>query len=426
VRRGFAITFFVASAVVSNARAEERPKVAVVVTGKVLAKDAEALALNVSKILAERPELSLIADDRAAWIFRSTKPPAPKRSRKNLEAARRNLQEALEQLNSFDLANAVKSVTKARTALTGYIGAKAAFEVDRDRLHLAVAIAHAQRDQQRLVAALNEYAIRYPNEPPPHGLWPPDVVNTLKSITIAPTVLNVKSDPPALVYVDGREVGMSPIRLGALPAGEHRVEIQLPGYWSVDQVLETTAAREAILEAKLAPNLSSALRKASPKKTLDPAIEKRIRELAPELGILILAAMEDGKLHLRRIDLAAGSVPRGAADTVRGDTAPESVRFLLAQLFESPSVPGDGVRVPLWAWIGAGSGVVAIGAGVTMRMLAVGTEHEFNARLGALTQSEAYELRDRSSSQATGGAVLMGIGVAAIAGVASWVALDVL
>src|SRR5262249_4115136 len=154
----------------------------------------------------------------------------------------------------FDLAAAVKAVTKAKAALQGMIGTRSAFELDRERLQLAVAIAHAQRDEQRLLASLGEYAVRYPNEPPPPGLWPPDLLNSLKSVTPKSSVLTVKCEPRALIYVDGREVGTSPIRLGALPSGEHRVEIVLPGYWSIDQVVETAPGREAIVESRLAPS----------------------------------------------------------------------------------------------------------------------------------------------------------------------------
>lgn len=428
VRRGFLISAILGLVVTSTAYAAERPKAAVAIAGKMGAKEADALAADLHRALAERPELAVLPDDREAWLFRSTKPPAEKRSKKNLEAAKKLLAEAQEQLNNFDLPGAVKSVTKVKTALAGWIGTKAAFELDRDRLQLTVAIAHAQRDEQRLLSALNEYALRYPSEPPPAGLWPPGVVSSLKSIELGASVLTVKSEPRALVSVDGREVGTSPIRLGALPVGEHRVEIQLPGYWPIDQTLATSGTQEAIVESKLSPNLSSALRKVSLKKSLDAELETRIKELAPELSVLVLAGIEEGKLVVHRIDLGAASAvpPKGAAETVRGEPSNEGVRLAVAQLFSVPDHPSASKDVPLWAWIGAGSGVVAIGAGVTMRMMAVGTQHEFAAKSGGLTQTEAYDFRDRGGFQATSGAILLGLGLAAIAGVAGWVAVDVL
>lgn len=419
--------FAASSLFVVAAAAAEKPKAVVVVAGRLPKPQADSVLADVNAAVAARPELALLSEDRAGFIFRSTKPPAPKRSKKNLEAAKKSLAEAAEQLNAFDLPSAVKSVTKAKTSLAGYIGSRAAYEVDRDRLQLAVTIAHTQRDQSKLLAALNEYAIRYPNEPPPQGSWPPDVVNLLKSMNIASSVLNVKSEPSALVHVDGREVGTSPIRLGSLPAGEHRVEISRPGYWPIDQLLETTGSREAIIEAKLAPNLSAAFRKVSAQNGLDAELEKRVRELVPELAVLILASVEEGKLVLRRIDLLPSpALPRGATETARGEPGANGARLSATQLFEAPVVAGKEVNIPLWAWIGAGSGAVAVGAGVAMRMMAVGTHQDFDARMGALTQTEAFELRDRSGTQATGGAILLGVGVAAIAGVAGLVAFDVL
>lgn len=430
VRRRHAITGAIAAYFAASplfALAAEKPKAAVVVAGRLSQKDADSVLGDVTRAIAARPELAMIPEDRAAFIFRSTKPAGPKRSKKNLEAAKKALAEASEQLNAFDLPSAVKSVNKAKTSLAGYIGTRAAYEVDRDRLQLAVTIAHTQRDQSKLLAALNEYAIRYPNEPPPQGSWPPDVVNLLKSMNISSSVLNVKSEPSALVHVDGREVGTSPIRLGALPAGEHRVEISRPGYWPIDQLLETTGSREAMIEAKLAPNLSSSFRKTSATRGLDAELEKRVRELAPELAVLILASVEEGKLVLRRIDLQPSpALTRGAAETVRGELGANGARLSVTQLFEVPIVAGEDADIPLWAWIGAGSGAVAVGAGVAMRMMAVGTHREFDSRMGALTQTEAFELRDRSGTQATGGAILLGVGVAAIAGVAGLVAFDVL
>lgn len=409
---------------VLEARADEAPKTAIAVTGKnALGKEGAQVWALLRQALAERPEVQLIAIEEEELLFRSEKPEGPKKQKANLDAAKKHLEEASEALNNFDLQSAVKSVTKARTSLSELIGTRAAMALDRQRLQLAVAIAHAQRDERGLLALLAEHALRYPNEPPEGGLWPPGVVASLKTIALKPSVLSVKSEPSATVFVDGREIGASPVRLGALPAGEHRVELVKPGYWPVDQVLETVNGREALVEARLSPSLSEKLKSASASKGLTPELEKELREVAPSLQVLVLAGVEGNQLVLRRVSLD-GSASPGPTDSTRGENSANGARLMVAQIFERPGGPSLTGKVPLWAWIGAGTGAVAVGVGVTMRMLAVGTANEYDAKLGGLTQVEAYELRDRTSTQATGGAVLLGLGVAAIAGVAGMIAFD--
>jgi hypothetical protein len=57
----------------------------------------------------------------------------------------------------------------------------------------------------------------------------------------------VESRPAgASVYLDGRLVGVTPLALPSVPAGEHNVRLQLDGYqsWtSLVQVLSTEANR---------------------------------------------------------------------------------------------------------------------------------------------------------------------------------------
>jgi hypothetical protein len=416
------VAFWVLLAQSVPAYADPAPKAAIVVVGKTAnTKEGNALALELRQTMAERPEVELIAAEDEEHLFRSSKPEGTKKQKASLDAAKKHLEDASEALNGFDLQNAVKSVTKARSALNGLIGLRAAVALDRQRLQLAVSIAHAQRDERGLTALLAEYALRYPNEPPEQGTWPPDIIASLKTIALKSSVLSVKSEPSATVFVDGREIGSSPVRLGALPAGEHRVELVKPGYWPLDQEVETVTGQEALVEATLSPSLSAALKSASASKGLTPELEQNIRSAAPSLAVLIVAGVEDGKLVVRRVGLD-GSSSDGPTEMARGEVT--AARMLVGQIFDRPAGASFGKDVPLWAWIGAGSGVVAVGVGVTMRLLAVGTANEYDAKLGALTQVEAYELRDRSSTQATGGAVLLGLGVAAIAGVAGMMAFD--
>jgi hypothetical protein len=395
----------------------------------VSSNEAEQVVQQVRAALARRSDVSLISDADERYWFRSVRE-KKRRSRANLRAAQKYLKQASASFSSFDLVEAQKNVNKAKSMLVDWVGLKEAVEADRDRLQLAIAIAHAQRDEAHLKEAIAEYAVRFPNEPPPPaGLWPPDLQNRLRSASSeSGTVLNVRSEPHGTVYIDGREVGTSPVRLGALPQGQHRAEVFLANFFPTDAWVETIPRKESFLDFKLYPDLSSRLRKLKPDQPVPQDLIETVRTLSKAMGlstIIVAALSKEGKLMLRKVDLASAS----QGESVLGDNTPEGANLAVAQVYE----PGDRAQassargtIPTWAWIGAGTGVAAIGAGVVMRMVSVSTAHELDLKQGALTQAEAFSIRDRAEGQANQGAALLGLGVAAIAGIAGWVAIDVL
>ncbi|OFW28308.1 MAG: hypothetical protein A3G76_12155 [Acidobacteria bacterium RIFCSPLOWO2_12_FULL_65_11] len=75
----------------------------------------------------------------------------------------------------------------------------------------------------------------------------------------APGALSVKSDPSgADVYVDGRFEGRTPINLGQLPAGDHRVRLVKDGYLENQRVVSVGAGRAADLRVTLTHQVPAA------------------------------------------------------------------------------------------------------------------------------------------------------------------------
>ena len=143
---------------------------------------------------------------------------------------------------------------------------------------------------------------------------------------------------------------------------------------------------------------------------------------------MVLAGQEAGAFVLRRVDLGSG-LPETATWVVRSSAGPSEEAILLGvqQLFPSrPVTLGADRSVPTWAWIGGGAGAALLGVGLTFRAFAVSTEGELTDRLGGLTQTQAYELRDRATREARVGLVLLGAGAAALVGFGSVIAFDLL
>lgn len=407
--------------------AEPPRRGAVLVAGAPTAsREAEALARAVRAALAEHPDVRLLPAAEEAFLFRS---PRPRTGRKKsaLPQAKKHLDAAARALAEFELAGAAKAVVKAKQTLAPWSGLRSAVDLERERLELSVAIAYATRDEQSLGRDLQVYAARFPGLEPPQGMWPPGVLDRLRELASErPTVLTVRSQPSSQVFVDGREVGSTPIRLGALPRGEHRVELIAPGHYPTDVTVETSGAKEGLLDVVLVPSFGRRLAKVRPELPLEPALLAELQALG--LDFVVLAGAQGSRQVLRRVDLTAA--PRAAVNELASAELGEpGARVAIARLFPGPAPDGVSASaergaVPAWAWIGGGAGAAAVGAGIVLRLLAVSTYQDYGERQGALTQTEAYELRDRSSAQATGGAVLLGVGLAAIAGVAGAVLFD--
>ncbi len=56
-------------------------------------------------------------------------------------------------------------------------------------------------------------------------------------------LLKVDSDPPAVLYVDGVRVGLTPVSKHRLPIGTHRLRVELKGYQTVSETIVVRGAR---------------------------------------------------------------------------------------------------------------------------------------------------------------------------------------
>lgn len=362
-----------------------------------------------------RPDLALLPEDAERRLFASPIPPSPEGA---LRKAERLLRNAKSSLDRFDLDAAEKLVLAARELLDPHVGLRATAQLDLAGLELAIALAHARRDDGRVTRLLREHTLRHPGAEPTRGVWPPDLMRRLEAAQIpAQTRLEVSSAPPGKVWVDGREAGTTPLSLTDLAPGRHRVEVEAPGHFPRDTWVETSSAEIATAHLELLPALSALLRAAGSGGSLPPEAEAELVRLASAAGlevVLLAAPLEQGRWRIRRLDL--GEPKHARAAEVEGD--PAGARSAVAQLFDLPAAvagPGAPRGSPL-PWVGAGSGALAVGAGVALRFLAVSTQGDLEARRGALTQSEAFGLRDRGAREATGGTVLIGVGAAFLLG----------
>ena len=66
--------------------------------------------------------------------------------------------------------------------------------------------------------------------------------------------LHVRTSPPgATIFVDGQQLGTSPIILSDLPSGRHQVRAAMPGYEGTIRYIRITADASEIVEWRLEP-----------------------------------------------------------------------------------------------------------------------------------------------------------------------------
>lgn len=367
--------------------------------------------------LKGRKDIALIDPARVDARFAAVPPDNPKIPKKTIK---RLLGKAENSLGSFQLKAAETNFARASEKLMPFVGLRATEKLDLWRLQVGVAIAHTQRNDAQLKALLAEYALRHSKAKPPK-LWPPDLVRSAQEA--APGAggdIIVKTTPPGKVYIDGREVGTSPLTVKGLPAGRHRVEVVAPGYFEVDAWARSAPRASQTVKLQLKPALSSAL---AASKSVDPALQDTLlKAMETEKINLLFLARPGPKLTLRFLERTEKG-PK-LSSPIQVDNSPTGVKFGIEQLMTARRGPDSTGGAPAWAWVGAGGGAVAVGVGVAMRLLAVSTQNNYESQQGAITQVRAFELQDRANVQATSGAVLLGVGSAALAGFAGWLVFE--
>jgi hypothetical protein len=415
--------------------AQSTPVIGVAVVGNATSEDEQKARLAIKSALARR-QMTLAADEVEELLFRSAPPPAPS---PELGAGKRALKRASRAFNSFKLDEAREALETAAQALASWTGTPEARDLVRERLVLAVSLAHAGRNVEQIERALAEYARAFPNEPPPKDApWPPAIASKLAKLQPSlDASIAVQSKPSGVVYVDGKEIGNAPAVAEGLSSGEHRVIVEAPAHFRGDQRLTLVSGRRTELTIELVPDLSMRLRRMSAERSPSNDIATAMRSLARSRGIdhiILVELSASGGLSLRRFDVnerAPSNIER-VSTTNRSD---KEIDLALRQLLESeaalsaeappPEVNGDSSGVPLWAWIGLGAGAVALSMGTAFRIDAASMQGDLVARQDAITQVDAFAMRDDVDAQAFRGTLLVGVGVAALVGVGGFVAYRV-
>lgn len=320
-------------------------------------------------------------------------------------------------LAGFDLESARAAVADATAALAPHTRTTAVLELEREALTLEVTLAHAGRDAPRLEAALRAYSARFPGAlPPPRSGWPPALAERLASQAPPRTsVLTVDTTPPgAELWIDGESVGTAPRTVTQLVAGPHVVEATLSGYVSVLERVELTPAAATTRTLTLPLDLPHAL--AAGART--PALEAELTRLAAGAAVVWAERVARG------IRFTTGRAQATSAG-LSASALSEAIR--LAQGLPPSPPPAELASegaAPWWPWVALGAGLTTAGAGVGVRVSAVGLQDQLDRRAGALTQVEAYAIQADAEGRATAGTVLIAAGVAVAVGVGTWLWLD--
>jgi hypothetical protein len=198
--------------------------------------------------------------------------------------------------------------------------------------------------------------------------------------------LVVQSQPTgARVTVNGRELGVTPLRGVEVPAGAHPVVVSLPGYAPFARYLEVKPSASTELKAELEPTPGlAAIREAAAKAATEDAFDQdtppaEVRAIGERLGaryVVLAAVWRDrkgraeaqlqawdlrSKARLRGVDIEltrdSKSGPDAAADQVRG-----FVNGAAAPRVARSSGSGDSLIKRPWFWAVVG-GAAAVTAG---------------------------------------------------------------
>lgn len=395
----------------------------VIVHGEAPAAPAgQDLRRTVRRILDGHPAFATIPMDIEMRLFATAPTPEPGPA---LATTMRALNAARKQLRAFDLGPARRSLRRARQAVAPVRLLDEAAPLERLRVELLVALAHLKRNERAMERHLAEYTSRFGSALPESGLWPPDIVRRLSaSGPVERTLLQIESQPPGQARVNGERVGRTPLAI-ELGSGQHRVEVRAPGHLPGRGWAQTLPGNPTLIRLELGTDVGPVLEGAA---TLNPSLVARLSDLARAASLKHLVAVSrpaPGQVRLQLLN-----VPElGRANVMSPVIARERPRDLEAALGQLSSqrlayVVSTSEAPPALVWAGLIGGAAMTATGITLRLLAQGSQNEFRRKQGALTQVEAFSLRDDADQKATAGAVLLGLGAAAVAGFASWAAFE--
>ncbi|MHB1843638.1 MAG: PEGA domain-containing protein [Deltaproteobacteria bacterium] len=368
-------------------------------------------AMATQALLGSQQVTGIDAADRADARGAAARQAAQRRAQEKLKAARAAF-------DNLDLGNAIQLFGQAADAfrqadLRRLLGAYA------EALLWQAGAGWVNGDKDGGSAELQEIFAFAPTAALDKSAFPPDLIEEAERVradTAGSTeTLKVKTTPVALVWVDGRLVGPSPVEL-KVPGGHHWIVASAPGF-----ALATARTEGSNASVKLEPAPDAAWLAAETSR-LARAFETKertplARGLADRLGVdeLLVVAREPGALVVARFaqdghvlaferaDFGPGQnslavapglldralradLPRGAAGAPVTDTGlPRSFAFNLG-------------RPQLAIGLG-GLGIVALGVGTVFGILAA-NDHAALARTPQTNRPETTLLEGSGSSRA--------------------------
>jgi hypothetical protein len=296
---------------------------------------------------------------------------------------------------AYDNLDPEAAEAKFKAAAEAYTQAPA--ELSTERLAQAYIFLGASRqlngDMMGAKEAFTHAAVAEPSARPDSALFSQEVQKAYDESRAAVRglpagTLAVDSQPAgAEVRVRGQKLGVTPLRAVEVPAGQHPVVVQLPGYAAYSTYAEVKSSAPTALKAKLEPSPGlAAVRDAAAKAASEQAFDQDVvpaeaRAIGERLGAryVVLAAVSrdkkgraeaelqawdlKSKARLRGVEIELASRegkhgPAAAADQVRG--------FVNGALAPRVSERGGGLdtsflkRPAFWAVVG---GVAAVTAG---------------------------------------------------------------
>ncbi|MEO1334583.1 MAG: PEGA domain-containing protein, partial [Myxococcota bacterium] len=324
---------------IAEAQTPRTRTAAVAVYGRPAA-EARQLRLQLRRVAADAQLTGLIAETLERAVFDEPMIPV---DNDPIVSAQRKLRQAEAEAGRFDFEAANRSIDEAGRLLDPNLGRRKARYIDRRRLQVAVRIAHARRDKERLAAFLRAFIQRFWTTPKADTRWPPDVLEQLERIRArtAMRALVISSPTAAFAFVDGRSVGPTPVEV-RVPVGRHHIEVVSGEGSSRSAVLKVPLGEDPISVPLTPPTgLIDTLENAD---TLTPALAQTVIDTAQSYGIdeVFLAGPADqGRIRLQRLgDRAAGPVDV--------EDEPDAIRLALIQLWADEEESSD---VVVWPWV---------------------------------------------------------------------------
>jgi tetratricopeptide (TPR) repeat protein len=311
------------------------------------------------------------------------------------------LRDGLRLYNEGDFERSIEVLRRAESSLKKG-GARARASLHRGLAHAVLGQWPAAR------AAFAEALTSDPEVAPDRERVRPAILAAFDAVRSTVTGrLDVKSDRPANLSVDGRAAGPTPFS-AAIPVGRHRIELRTPDGFAdfVQEGVLVRAGEPTRIDATLRARLGRADLRSSPP---GAAVFEGDRQIAttPVFGLPLPAGQH-------RLVLRMKNHRDAAVDLLVTPDAPANVRITLTLVDTRPFYK----KRRGWAIVSAGLSGALLATGVAFGVAARSAESDIatRAREGTLDYDRLRSLADSATSRARYANVLFGVaGAAAVA-----------